>query len=345
MALERYTNEELRNKCIEIFYNFMSSNEDFYDRGKTTPCTPEYPTPMDMLYKELLDSIAENTARLKLFDEAIEEHSNDAEVVQVLKEQKQPLLEERTHFNESCMAYMKELYKKTGIVDYSRNIVRIPLDKKINSFYDDLVLEVLFYDDIATAKGHYDEYKQLTTQEERKEFIKNYTEVTHLGLVIMQRGTTEQIGIASLLGELNFDSERVANSNLILLDQRFTDFNTLTLADTMSIQNNDVRQFFQTKIDLDKEEMKVLADLDVRGDNYKIMKPKGSKKDDWGNEQLFIRYICPSTQRVYFNSINHRNLKYSDFYKEGNYKSYIESWWNICHLGADPRSTAEFTRC
>ena len=345
MALERLTNEELRDKCIEIFYDFMSSNEDFYDRGKNIPCTPEYPTPMDMLYKELLDSIAENTARLKLFDEAIEEHKNDAEVVQVLTEQKQPLLEERVHFNESCMAYMKELYEKTGIVDYSRNIVRIPLDKKINSFYDDLVLEVLFYDDIAIAKGHYNEYKQLKTQEERREFIKQYTEVTHLGLVIMQRGTTEQIGIAALLGELNFDSERVANSNLILLDKRFTDFNTLTLSDTMSIQNNDVRQFFQTKIDLDKEGMKVLADLDIRGDNYKIMKPKNDKKDDWGNEQLFIRYICPSTQRVYFNSINHRNLRYSDYYKEGNYKSYIESWWNICHLGADPRSKAEFTRC
>ena len=345
MTLERLTKEELRDKCIEIFYDFMPSNEDFYDRGKTIPCTPKYPTPMDMLYKELKDSIAENEARLKLFDEAIAEHSNDEEVVQVLTEQKQPLLEEKVHFNESCMAYMKELYKKTGIVDYSRNIVRIPLDKKINSFYDDLVLEVLFYDDVATAKGHYDEYKKLKTFEERKEFIKKYTEVTHLGLVIMQRGTSEQIAITALLGELNFDNERVANSNLILLDDRFSDFNNLTLSETMSIQNNDVRQFFQTKIDLDKEEMKVLADLDVRGDNYKIMKPKGSKKDDWGNEQLFIRYICPSTQRVYFNSINHRNLKYSDFYKEGNYKSYIESWWNICHLGADPRSTAEFTRC
>ena len=57
MSLERYTKEELIPKCKKIFLDYMSSTGDFYDEGDFKPCTKEYPTPMDMLYKELLDSI------------------------------------------------------------------------------------------------------------------------------------------------------------------------------------------------------------------------------------------------------------------------------------------------
>ena len=347
MALERLTNEELKVKCREIFYDFMSSDkEEFFDENKSVPCTKGYPTPMDMLYKELQDSLAENKARIDMFHEAIEENKTDKEVVDVLTEQLEPLLMEKKHFEESCMSYMKELYKETGVVDYSRNLVRIPLDKKINSFYDDLVLEVLFYDDVAVAKGKYEEYKALTTQEERKQFIKDNTEITHLAFVLLSRQNQSQIGLVGIEGKLDFDNERVRQNNIILLDYKYSDFNSLTLSDTMKIQNNDIRQLFQTKIDLDKENMKVLADLDIRGDNYKLLESNvdDDDYDSRNRKQLFIRYICPSTGRVYYNPINKRFLEYSEYYNEKKYDSYLEAWWSVCHIGANPR-VGEFSRC
>lgn len=348
MSLERYTKEELIPKCEDIFLDFMSSTEDFYDEGNYLKCTDEYPTPMDMLYKELLNSIEENEARIKMFNEAIEENKNDSEVVKVMTEQLQPLLEEKEHFANSCMSYQKELYKKTKITDYSRNLVRIPLDKKINSYYDDLILEVLFYDDIAVAKGHYNEYKALKTQEERRAFIAKYTEITHMGLVIMNKQSSQQIGLVQVKGMLDFGNERVSSSGILLLKDTFCDFKNLTLKQTMSIQNNDIRQLFQSKIDLDKENMEVLADIDLIGDNYKLLRSATLDDDEDRNDgkkgQLFIRYVCPSTQRVYYNPINKRYLANSEYFKEDKFDSYLEAWWSVCHLGADPHAD-KFARC
>ena len=334
MNAERLSLDELKERCTEIFYDFMSSEEEkFYDDTSYVDFNKDYPTPMHMLWKETQNTIAENTARIKMFEEAIEENKNDQAVVDTLKEQLQPLLEEKEHFNKSCMSYMKELYAKTGVVDYSRNIVRIPLDKRINSFYDDLVLEVLFYDDIGVNAGQFDTYKALETQEARREFIKANTEITHFGLVVLGR-SNNHVATIGLLGDLNFDDERVKQSGIVLLGSEYADFNSLTLKKTMDVQNNDLRQFLQTKIDLDKENMKVLAEAVIGTDDYKILESK--EKDGRGNKMLFIRYVCPSTQRVYYNIINKQFIAFSEYYKEEDYKSYIYAWWNVCHVGADP---------
>ena len=343
MTLERLSLEELQKKSIEIFYDFMSSDKErFFDEHTYVDCTEEYPTPMHMLYKEMEDTIAENKARIELFEEAIEENKEDKAVVDTLKENLQPLLEEKEHFTKSCMAYQKKLYKKTGLTDYSRNLVRIPLDKKINSYYDDLVLEVAFYDDIAVPKGQYETYKTLETQEARKNFIIENTEITHLGLVVFNNQRNQDVATIQLMGELNKEDDRVKQSQLILLDSKFADFGNLTLADTMEVsQNNDLRQLLQSKIDLDKEDMELLADLDIRGSNYKLFKSSIEKNEDTWNssriKDMFIRYVCPSTGRVYYNPINTEFLAYSEFYEEGNYPTYLEAWWNVCHVGANPR--------
>ena len=344
MTLERLSLEELQKKSIEIFYDFMSSDkEKFFDEHQSVDCTKDYPTPMHMLYKEMEDTLAENAARIKLFEEAIEENKDDAAVVETLKENLQPILDEKEYFSNTNMAYQKELYAKTGLTDYSRNLVRIPLDKRINSFYDDLILEVAFYDDIAVPKGKYEEYKALSTTEQRREFIKNNTEITHLGIVVLNNQRNQDIATIQLMGKLNVDDDRVKQSNLILLDSRFADFNSLTLADTMEVsQNNDLRQLLQSKIDLDKENMDVLADLDIRGSNYKLLKSdvmKNKEEDSWSSRRakdMFIRYVCPSTERVYYNPINTEYLRVSEFFKEGDYDSYLLAWWNVCHVGADP---------
>ena len=349
MALERLSLKELQEKSLEIFYDFASSeNEKFLDEFNLEDCTEEYPTPMHMLYKEMEETLAENKARIEMFEEAMKENSNDEAVVNTLRENLQPLLDEKFYFENSCMQFQKELYAQTGVTDYSRNIIRIPLDKKINSFYDDLILEVVFYDDIAVPKGKYAEYKALSTKEDRKAFIKANTEVTHLGLVILNNQRNQDIATIQLLGDLNRNDERVAQSGLILLDSQYADFNSLTLADTMAItQNNDLRQILQSKIDLDKEDMQVLADLEIRGSNYKLLKSSIQTNEGYTSSReknLFIRYVCPSTERVYYNPINTQFLQYSEYFKEGDYDSYLYSWWNVCHVGANPME-GKMARC
>ena len=59
---------------------------------------------------------------------------------------------------------------------------------------------------------------------------------------------------------------------------------------------------------------------------------------------LFIRYVCPSTQRVYYNSINKQFISFSEYYKENDFESYIYAWWNVCHVGADPRTGRQMLR-
>ena len=343
MTLQRLTKKELDQRCEEIFYDFMSSaSEKFFDETDSIDCTKEYPTPMHMLYKEIEDTLAENAARIKMFEEAIEENKDDEAVVQTLKEQLEPLLEEKEYFSNSCIEYQKELYKETGVIDYARNFVRIPLDKKINSFYDDLILEVGFYDDIAVPKGQYETYKTLETQESRKNFIKANTEITHLALVVFGRQKNHVATIA-IRGELAFDDDRAKQSNIIMLSDKYCDFDSLTLADTMKItQNNDLRQLLQSKIDLDKENMKVLADMNIRGSNYKLLENNINNEDE--NKEMFIRYVCPSTERVYYNPINTRFLAYSEYFNENDYDSFLEAWWNVCHVGANPRE-GKMARC
>lgn len=336
MAIRRLPLEELKNVAKEIFYDYMSDEEEqFFDETEYVDFNEKYPTPMDMLYKEIEDTLAENKARITMFEEAIREDCADPTIVETLRKQLEPILEERTHFTNSCMAYQKKLYAETGLTDYSRNFVRIPLDKKINSYYDNLYLDVLFYDDIAVIKGRYEEYSKLKTKEERRKFIVENTEITNLAFAVLDNSRSKQIAEILILGDFASD-ERVQQSNIITLDKRFADFDKLTLKETMEVrQNNDLRQLLQTKIDLDKENMKLLADLEIRNSNYKLFRAKDLSDDN--EKMLFIRYVCPSTGRVYYNPINTTYLAYSEYFKEDDYDSYLEAWWNVCHVGANPR--------
>lgn len=341
MALKRYSTKELEQMCTDIFYHYMASTEEkFFDEVEYLDFNEKYPTPMDMLYKELLETIEENHARIKLIEEGIEELKNDQDAVESLTEQLQPLLEEKEHFENSCMSYMKELYERTGKIDYARNIVRIPLDKRINSFYDDLVLQVGFYDDIAVAKGKYNDYKKLETAEEREDFIKKNTEITHLSFVILSGDREYPVALIAIKGALDDTDPRVSSNNTALLPKKFSDFNKVTLEDTVKCtNNNDLRQLLQSKIDLDKANMEVLASMDIRGNDYTLLRSSAKQ----GN-YMFIRYVCPSTERVYYNEINKQFLAYSSFFEEGNYESYLEAWWNVCHVGANPRE-GRMARC
>ena len=344
MTLERLTTKELQSRSIEAFYDFMASDtEKFMDYFILQDLNPDYPTPMDMLYKETKDTLDENAARIELFEQHIKENKGNEAVINRDVEEIALLKEERVHVENSSMSYMKELFKKTGKIDYARSIVLVPLDKKINSFYDDFVLEVVFYDDIGVIKGKYDEYRKLKTFDERRAFIKANTEITHMALLILNSSRSSLNALIPLYGKYSQERNDVSSGSITVLPEKFSDFNQITLAETIEVtENNDLRQFLQTKIDLDKENLELLADLDIRGSNYKLYKYESTDEEE--RDMMFIRYVCPSTGRVYFNLINKSFLEFSEFYEKDNYESYLEAWWNVCHVGADPRE-GRMARC
>lgn len=350
MEAIRLSKTELTKKAKEIFYNFLVSSEDFFNGSEFEPCKEEYPTIVDMLYREFELTLGENANRIEMYKSAIEDQKDNTECVKSLKEQLNFLLKEREYFLNSNMEEQRKIYEEEHIIEYSRNSIRIPLDKKINSFYDEFFLEVLFYDDIAVPKGKYEEYKKLKTKAQRKAFVKANTEITHMGLSII-RGS-DHIATIAIQGALNYKNKKVVKGEIALLDHKFCDFKSLKLADTNEIKNNDLKQLIQSKLYLDKEKCMVkLADKMVGNDNYQILEDTSGISASggsfgWGNSlsNYYIRYICPSTKRVYFNNLNLRNLALSEYFKENNYDSYIDAWWSINNLGADPYGKA-MVRC
>ena len=186
-------------------------------------------------------------------------------------------------------------------------------------------VEVVFYDDVCTPSGDIESYKKLESDEDRLEFIMRNTEITNIGLVYERNN--RRVAILEVIGELNYDDERVRQANVDLLSKGYTDFENMTLKDTLQVENNDLRQWLQTKIDLDKENMEQLAREFIRGDYYSI-----HKSDN--NKDLYIRYVCRSTGRVYYNLLIKDNLKISEYFEENDYSSYAKAWWSLTQLGS-----------
>ena len=330
MQLKRYSTEELQRLCTGIFYEYMSGvNNDSYD----------YPTPAHLLHKQYEDKLEQYKTRIMIYQEKL---ATDIEpdVRNSLQKQLNYLIEGHKYIAESNMSFQKELYRTTHSTDYARTTIKIPLDKKINSYYDDFTLEVVFYDDVCTLNGKFDEYKELHTTKERQEFIENNTEITHMGLLYIR--DERVISITALMGSLNTSDPRVIESGVTLLPQKFSDFDKLTLKDTSSIDNNDLKQFIQSKIDLDKEDMKELSSQIIRGDRYSIHQ---AQPDQNGKIDLYIRYTCRGTGRVYYNMLNLNNLSLSSYFDKDDYDTYSKAWWDLNTLGGNPENEKPVIRC
>lgn len=338
MTIKRYNSEELIEKCKDVFYDYMVSSPTFYFNGSEMDCTEDRPTPVDFVYDQNISTLKENRARFEVFSKALEKNEENEAVVKIIREQCDFLQQEYDLLVTSNMLNQKSLYNRTGSTEYSRTAVTIPLDKKINSYYDDLFLDVIFYDDVMTLNGRYDEYKKILSKKEKKKFLMDNVEITHLGLAIISQ--KRLIAVIGLLGKLNTEDPRVSSNNITMLKHHFSDFDNLRLRDTLSVSNNDLRQLLQSKIDLDKENMKLLAEKNVRGDNYRVYESPAVNR----HRELYIRYVCPSTGRVYYNTLDLNNLQLSKYYKNNDYESYINSWWSITHLGA-PVEGAPIIRC
>ena len=330
MELKRYTTEELTALVPDIFYDYMSSEtEMFWDNG-FKPLDEYCSTCSHALHKQYETRLESNNRRAKMYIDDLHSGQLTEECERAHREALKFLNIEKSLLIGSNSCFQKEIYRQTGVCDYSRSGVRIPLDKKLNSFYDDIVLEVLFYDDVCTLNAKFEEYRKLTTKAERIAFLKENTEITHAGLAYFK--DNEPKAIISLLGNLNFKDERVKLLNTTLLKKRFSDFKNLTLKETLEIENNDLRQWLQSKIDMDKENLNKLSSQMIAGDLYEIYEVPTSTN---GGSTLYIRYVCRSTGRVYYNTLVLRHLALSPYYDENNVDSYARAWWNLNNLGEE----------
>lgn len=320
MQIQRYTNQELSNLCIDLFYDYMAS-ENKNNSKETNAC---------VVKKDYDEKIEFYQGRIKVYTEILSGKNLDEKIRSSVEDQLFYLEKTLRYLTNSNMEFQKELYKKTKATDYCRSVVRIPLDKLINSYYDDLILEVLFYDDVCTPKGKFDIFSSLEDKTARINFLKNNTEITHMGLVYAPDNQVK--ALISVSGVLNFHNPYVTESNITLLPTKFSDFKNLTLRDTSEINNNDLKQFIQSKIDLDKENMEKLSSLNIRGDIYEIyLSPY--KENSLSKDVYYIRYVCRSTGRVYYNKLNLNNLKLSKEFRQNDYDSYSRAWWELNTLG------------
>ena len=317
MQLKRYTTTELTPILTDIFYDYMIKESN---NGKTG-------------IEEVTDfynsKIEEYKDRIRIYDEALKNKSIEEDSKESLTEQLNYLKEGLKCFQYSNRDFQYKYYQKTKATDFCRSTVRISLNKKINSFYDDLYLNVLFYDDICTPCGKGYLYNLCQTYEDKLDFLIKNTSITNMGLVYAPRNQIR--AVIAVVGKLNHNNPRVETSNIELLDSQFSDFDNLKLSDINIIQNNDLKQFLQSKIDLDKENMKKLSSINIRGDVYEIYK---SPYQEYDNNIFYIRYVCRSTGRVYYNKLNLNNLALSKYYNKNDYKSYAKAWWNLNTLGS-----------
>ena len=88
---------------------------------------------------------------------------------------------------------------------------------------------------------------------------------------------------------------------------------------------------------MDKEPLKLLSSVDIRGNNYKIFKDTKNYTLNYDKEKIYsyyIRYVCSSTGRVYYNELVPNYLRLSSYFDKNDYSSYAKAWWNITHIGA-----------
>lgn len=184
-----------------------------------------------------------------------------------------------------------------------------------------------------------DQFEALETEEEKIAFTKEHVEFTHAALGPVESSSW---GIV-LYGAVDPKYSEGGSSDQMALPKEFADFENLTLAKTIEIRNNDLQQRLQTKIDIDRENLEVLDEQNIRGDLYKILKAPQAFGN--GRFRYIIRYVCPSTGRVYFNAMDERSLSESKYFENDNIKTLIPSWWHINNCGEDPFEEEEVIRC
>lgn len=233
----------------------------------------------------------------------------------------------------SNIKFQKELYKEETNIFNSRTALDVPLNRLWDDLYDDMSISCLFYDDISTLDtgDMLERYEAITDDKERMEFVKKHIEITHIAI----QATDNDAVFCELYGE----TVRIPETGeSVAYKGEFLDFNNLTLQDTMSITNQDTRQFIQSKMNLDNEPLEVIDEQNIRGDIYTLKRHAES-----GIE--YIKFVCPSTQRGYYVEVDRRNFEKSKYYKKNDIKTVLPAWWSLTHLNANPYVEKAVPRC
>lgn len=180
-----------------------------------------------------------------------------------------------------------------------------------------------------------DYFESLETTQDKIDYVRENVEFDHCIL----GGTLNPNWAIGVYGELEKSLSAFSSSaSQQALPSEYCDFTTLTLADTLKIKNQDLMQIIQSKIDIDRENLEVVDEKNIGGDDYRLVRidPKMLQNSDKRNEYL-IRFECPSTGRPYHIDIDENMLGSSKYYERGNTKTYIDAWWHITHGGMDPK--------
>ena len=167
------------------------------------------------------------------------------------------------------------------------------------------------------------------TEEERIKIVKDNVEFTHVLL-----GPTDSPAWGIILYGKVVKKSGDSSADQLAMDSKYADFQNLTLKDVLKIKNNDISQFLQAKLDLDRENLEVVDTKVVGDDEYRIYKAPKEMGD--GRTHYLIRYVCPSTQRVYYNEIVESMLQSSKYYERNKPESFIYAWWHVNNGGEDP---------
>ena len=316
LNIVRYTTEELTEFCLEKLYEHIATETNMYFMDKVAPQGSIRPR---VRLEQRKKRIADIKFRIKDYEKRreLEKRQEDKDVytegIQILMDKLQ--LEENFDIE-----HQKLEYARTEDVFSSRTFTEFPLNKMINGLYDDFNVIALHYDNL-TNEEIISELENAPTLEEKVQIVKDNIEVTHL---LLTHGTSSRVSIA-LFGKLDETYSDPTNDNAQALGPKYADLSTLTLSDVENIKNNDLQQLLQELIDMDRENLEVVAQMTIKGEEYTIVKSANTDKE-------YIRYVCPSTQRVYHNVLVHDYLQQSKYYEQGNAESYIKAWYSIANL-------------
>ena len=201
-------NKEIENKFLNIFFNYMA------DKG------------VKETRKFYADEIKECMSTVDICHKVLQEDKLEANEAIVMKEHLNYLYQALKHLQSSNMEYQKELYKKTQRTNFCRSVVQIPLKRKISSRYNDLLLEVVFYDDVCTPQGKYEEYIKIKDKNKKIEFLKDNIEITNIGLAYEKNN--RRVALIEVIGTLKWEEKVLQQIEVQLLGREFADLNNLS---------------------------------------------------------------------------------------------------------------------
>lgn len=319
LNIVRYSTQELIDFIAEEFYINLATSKQLYYQNKVT--TQECIRPRAR-YKLRQERISDILFSIDYFESLLKKQTDPNEIG--LTRRALSILRERLNLEQNFdISHQKAEYARTGDVFATHSFTEFPLNKKLNSLYDDFNAVVTYYDNL-TNDEIITKLETAPTLEEKIQIVKDNVEITHMALSFIHSSRAH----ISLMGKLDPIYSDIKQDRAQMLPPHYSDFNKVTLEDCELIKNNDLAQIIQERIDMDKESLILEHQITIKGEEYKIFRSPYTGKE-------YIRYVCPSTQRVYYNVLNFEYLSESKYFVEGDPSTYAKAWVHIANLFID----------